>query len=260
VRGHPGLLATWRGNADLEGLSDIVQWIEPPGLLVTVWVDGLDEGERDQLIDGLRASTDAEIDELVATYEPPATSVVRPPMDDVPQPVEIVVAEGDRGANHWRVTAREDHAPPTEVRYEDDYTRFGNEAASAAAELEHQDDGAVAVGGELPWLEVSASGALDDRGEAAVIGSADPAITEIVLEAAGRRPLPLELYRNDELTHSVIVGWVPPAYLGGEVVGLDSRGREIARRPAASPSRGPQGDSGAAQSVPPLADEEQDTP
>ena len=148
VRGRPGLLATWRGNADLEGLSDLVQWIEPSGMLVTVWVDGLDESARDQLIDGLRASTDAEIDELVATYEPPATSVVRPPADNGPQPVEIVVAEGDRGANHWRVTAREDHGPPTEVRYEDDYTRFGNAAASAADELEQQDDGGVAVGGD----------------------------------------------------------------------------------------------------------------
>ena len=44
-----------------------------------------------------------------------------------------------------------------------------------------------------------------------MIGSADAAITEIVLEAAGRRAVPLELYRNDKLTHSVIVGWVPPA-------------------------------------------------
>jgi hypothetical protein len=46
---------------------------------------------------------------------------------------------------------------------------------------------------------------------------------------AGQSPLPVELHRDDELTRTVVVGWIPRADLGGEVVGRDTNGREVAR-------------------------------
>jgi hypothetical protein len=215
VRGQPALRLT-EDAPDVDG-PDIVQWVEPPGHLVTVSADGLADGELNRLIEQLRPSTNAEIDELVDTYEPPATTT---PL----QAGEIVVAEGDRGSNHWRVTAREDRGS-TYVDYEDDYTGMG----FATEPVEMDDDGAVAVEGLE--LEVSVSEALDARGEAAVIGVADPAITEVVAEAAGQPPLPVELHRHDELTRTVIVGWLPRPYLEGEVIGRDSNGQEVARTP-----------------------------
>jgi hypothetical protein len=119
VRGQPAVVVEAESElAANGGFPGIVQWIEPPGLLVTVWVEGLADDELGRLIERLRTSTDAEIDELVDTYhEPPGT-------DDGLQLGEIVVAEGDRGPNHWRVTAREDDGYD-EVSYEDDNTGFG---------------------------------------------------------------------------------------------------------------------------------------
>lgn len=220
VRGQRALLLT-ENAPDVEG-PDIVQWVEPPGLLVTVSADGLGDDELDRQVEQLRPSTDAEIDELVDRYEPPATTAA-------PQAREIVVAEGDRGPNHWRVTAREDPGGSSEVSYEDEHTGMG--FATESAELDdgpvETDDGAVA--GQGPELEVIVSETLDDRDEAAMIGVADAAITEVVVEAAGEPPLPVELHRDDELIRTVIVGWVPRAYLDGDVVGRDTTGREVAR-------------------------------
>jgi hypothetical protein len=222
VRGQRALVLT--ADADIEG-RDIIQWIEPPGMLVTISADGLADRELDRLIEQLRPSTDAEIDELVKTHEPQPASEV-PQRVEPEEPVEIVIAEGDRGPNHWTAMARESDGL-TEVSYQDEYTSIGFATAAGEVDdgLETDDDIAVEI---LP-LEVNASEALDDRGEVAVVGVAESAITEAFVEAAGQPPLPLELYRDDKLTHTVIVGWVPPTYLDGEVVGRDSNGREVGR-------------------------------
>ncbi len=236
VRGQRGIRATWEESSGLDGVTDIVQWIEPPGLLVTVWVDGLADEPLDRFIDAMRESTTSEIDELVETYPAPVDGSGDVVQDDGgvrdeanPGPETsgqidsedhavpgIIVAEGDRGDAHWMVTA-EDAEGSTWVNYEDANQSFGFAAAGGSAPARA--------------LEVTTSARPGDRGATALIGVADDSIVEVVVEAAGRPPFSVELYRHDELSRPVIVGFVPRAYRDGEVVGRDRRGREVARTP-----------------------------
>jgi hypothetical protein len=236
VRDQRGIRATWDESSGLDGVTDIVQWIEPPGLLVTVWVDGLADEPLDRFIEAMRESTTNEIDELVETYPEPADGSGEVVQDDGgvsdeanPGPEAsghvdsesraadgIIVAEGGRGDSHWVVTA-EAAEGSTWVNYEDANQSFGFAAAGPSE--------------PATTLEATTSPRPDDRGAIAVIGVADSAIVEVVVEAAGRPPFPVELYRHDELTHPVIVGFVPRPYRNGELVGRDRRGREVARTP-----------------------------
>ena len=204
VHGQPGVLVTG------DSFPSMVQWIEPPGLLVTVWAEGLGDEELTRFVDAMRPSTDAEIDDLVTRYHE------SPDVTDDLQEGEVVVATGDRGAVHWRVTARE-HAGSVDVSYEDESSGFGFGVSPAP--------------GSAPALDVGTSDTVDELGERVMIGAADPTVARVVVEAAGQRPLPVEVYRPAELTQTVIVGFVPKAYDHGEVVGLDANGGELARTP-----------------------------
>jgi hypothetical protein len=255
VRGQPGLQAKWQGGGDFdfEGLSDVVQWIEPPGLLVTVSGDDLSAEELDRFIEQMRESTDSEIDELIEAFPEPETSGdVEVETSAVAVP-EVVVAEGDRGSDHWTVTASEAAAEQQVVddvglvagsfwvSYEDEYQNFGFAPDSEP--------------GTSPDLDVKAGPRPNDLDETIVIGVADASIAEVVVEMAGQPSLPVEIYQHDELTDQVIVGFLPDAYTNGDVVGLDSGGREIARTPLRSPAAKPESDGAVAQTLPPLPTE-----
>ena len=214
VRGQPGVVVQSPADSDAEGAGfpSIVQWVEAPGLLVTVFAEGLGDEDLMRLAEEMRPSTDAEIDDLVERYHQP------PGVSDGLQEGEVVVAAGDRGAEHWRVTARED-AGSVDVSYEDESSGFGFGVAS-------DPDPDLA-----PAVDVSTSDTVDGRGERAMIGVADPTVARVVVEAAGQPPLPAEVYRHDGLTRAVIVGFVPEAYDHGEVVAFDANGLELARTP-----------------------------
>jgi hypothetical protein len=212
VRGQPGVLLESPAGSDAQGagIPSIVQWVEAPGLLVTVFTEGLEGEDLMRLAEEMRPSTDAEIGDLVDRYYAP------PVVSDDLQEGEVVVAAGDRGADHWQVTARED-AGSIDVSYADESAGFGF---------------AVAPGpGSAPALDVTTSDTVDERGERAMIGVVDPTVTRVVVEAAGQPPLPVDVYRHDGLTGAVIVGFVPRAYDDGEVVALDADGLELARTP-----------------------------
>lgn len=206
VRGYRATLLTDEATA-IDGPA-IVEWFEPPGLLVTVAAEGLADDQLTQLLGGLRPSTDAEIDALLATNPVPTTR------NEGERGREIVVAEGDRASNHWRLSAVESDEL-FEVNYEDERASFGLGTAPGS-------DPAAP-------LEVRAQDEFSSRGDAAVVGIADVTITEAVVEANGLPSLPLEVHRHEQLSRAVIIGFVPQAYIRGEVVGRDSRGGEVAR-------------------------------
>jgi hypothetical protein len=254
VRGQSGLRAKWQGGGDfdIKGLSDVVQWIEPPGLLVTVTGDGLSDEELNRVIEGMRESTDTEIDELIKPYPEPETSAYVEGGGEAVAVPEVVVAEGDRGSDHWMVTASETAAEQQLVddvglvagsfwvSYEDEYQNLGFAADSGS--------------GASPGLDVRTGERRNDRVETIVIGVADDSVAEVVVEATGQPALAVEIYQHDELTEQVIVGFIPDAYNDGEVVAFDGRGREIARIPVtslASPDDGPQSDGVVQSSAPP---------
>jgi hypothetical protein len=206
VHGQPGILL------EGDGVPSVVQWVEAPDLLVTVWADGLDGEELMRLAEAMQPATDAEIDELVSQYhESPVVT------DDLAEG-EVVVASGDRGSAHWRVTAKDDNGS-VDVSYADGSSGFG----FAVAPGPDQD--------AAPVLGATTSDTVNELGERVLIGVADPTIARVVVEAAGQRRLPVELYRRDELPGAVIVGFVPDTYDGGEVVGLDANGHEVVRTP-----------------------------
>jgi hypothetical protein len=206
VHGQRGML--------LEGadVPSVVQWVEAPDLLVTVWADGLGGEELMRLAEAMDPATDAEIDDLVSKYhESPVVT------DDLAEG-EIVVASGDRGSSHWRVTAREDNGS-VDVSYADGSSGFGFAVAPGPG----QDS--------APELGITTSDTVNERGERVLVGVADPTIARVVVEAVGQPRFPVEVYRRDELPGTVIVGFVPHAYDGGDVVGLDANGHEVARTP-----------------------------
>jgi hypothetical protein len=206
VHGQPGIL--------LEGadVPSVVQWVEAPDLLVTLWADGLGGEDLIRLAEAMQPATDAEIDDLVSQYhEFPVVT------DDLAEG-EVVVASGDRGSSHWRVTAREDNGS-VDVSYTDGSSGFGFAVAPGPGPDSE------------PELGVTTSDTVDERGERVLIGVADPTIARVVVEAAGQPRLLVELYRRDELPGTVIVGFVPDTYDGGAVVGLDANGHELVRTP-----------------------------
>ena len=219
VRGQHAVVMTPGGDGS-EGYPVFEQWLEPPGLLVTVSATGLTQSELLDLIEGLRRSTPGEIDDLFARYGEPL-----PSGDDTLREGAVVIAEGDRGRNHWRVTATDAASGLLDVYFEDDHGGFGFAPGGAG-------------GSGVPRLAVHTRDQFDALGETAVIGFAHPTIAKVVAMAPGEIDRPLDLHRDESLDRAVIVGFVPERYLGGNVVGLDETGNEIARVLLELPSEG----------------------
>lgn len=208
VRGQDATVMT-PGNSGSEGNPMFVQWLEPPGQLVTVAAKKLAESEIMELIEALRPATAGEIDRLLNRYGEPW-----PSDDDPVRDGAVVVAEGDRGRNHWRVSVTNTRGS-FDLFYEDDHGGFGSEASPRP--------------GAKRQMEVHTRDQFDASGRAPVVGVANPAISEVTVETTGQSPLRLDLYRTSKLPRKVIVGFVPEAYIDGDVVGRDKNGNELAR-------------------------------
>jgi hypothetical protein len=216
VRGQPAVKLAVSDPSS--GNSTIVQWFEPPGLLVTVIAEGMSDDELDRLLDGLSPATGDEIDALLETYPAsPTTADSGESSTENALPSDAVaVAEGERAGNRWRVTATNGD-DSTEVSYEDERGGFGFGTDGGPGDRRH--------------LDVSTASWQDSAGLVPTIGLAGRAITEVVAEAPGRPPHSLELHRPEEVDQSVFVGFVPREYIGGEVVGRDAAGAVVARAP-----------------------------
>ncbi|MGH9113066.1 MAG: DoxX family protein [Acidimicrobiales bacterium] len=213
-RGHHAVLA--RDEADVR--SVVVQWLEPPGLLVSVMASGLSDAEVVRVAEELTPAGDGEVEALVRDHPFEDAEARFIALDDG----QTLVAEGENDRGPWRLVAtdRPDEAG-LDLRFVDGGSGFG------------WGDGAPTDDA----LAFSTTG-IDTRA-AAVFGVVDGSAASVTVEAPGRPPIAVELhavegwtYRRSWRSHRPTSAIKPRSWLGWRTGRRSAGSRSRLRRMA----------------------------
>lgn len=208
VRGHDAV--SW---TDADHREVALQWLEPPGNLVTVVGRGITEANLRRIAEGLRPARDGEIPRMVdevevATTTEDADSTRMPALEEG----QFEVATGESDGEPWRLVATDRPGEiGLETWYRDGSAGTGWDDVASIQPLE------VVSSQVATWDSSIVFGLVED-------GAA------IAVEPAGHEPVVVQLFDVEGWSSSAFVAFVP-AGVDGDVTVVAHRpdGTELAR-------------------------------